>query len=120
MKEYLAGVCGIDPARILTEELAMTTAENATNVLAMLKELQTEYITVITSDYHQRRGQTLYAAAAARYDREQGYRVEVVGNFSYAAHNNGDSDYKIAIYQLSDIMGLSDEESGRLFDMLKK
>ena len=120
MKEYLSQVCGIDPARILTEELARNTTENATNVLAMLRELQIESLTVITSDYHQRRGQTLYAAAAARYNQEQGYEVEVVGNFSYAAHNNGDSDYKTAIYQLRDIMGLSDEESGRLYEMLKR
>lgn len=110
MKAYLAETCGIDPARILTEEEAMTTSENAINVTAILQAQQVETLTVVTSDYHQRRGQTLYAAMAARCRVEQGYDLEVVGDWSYPAAHGDSSDYQVTLYQLFDILDVPDEQ----------
>ena len=70
MKAYLSDVCGIDPERILTEEKSMDTAENAVNTMPILREQGIETITIVTSAYHQRRGQTLYNAVAALYRQE--------------------------------------------------
>ena len=110
MKEYLVDVCGLDPARIFTEELAMTTAENAVNVMAILQEQGVETLTVVTSHYHQRRGQILYAAMAARMQAEQGYTVEVVGDWSYLAPYDPGSDYVVAMYQLLEVLDLPDAQ----------
>ena len=110
MKEYLVDVHGLDPDRILTETAAMTTAENAINVMAMLREQQVDTLTVVTSHYHQRRGQILYAAMAARMQAEQGYTVEVVGDWSYLAPYDPGSDYVVAMYQLLEVLDLPDAQ----------
>lgn len=110
MKAYLTDAWGLESERILTEEEAMTTAENARNVMAMLEEAQVETLTVITSHYHQRRGQVLYAAMAARLRAEQGYGVEVLDGYSYLAPQDPGPDHMIAMYQLLEILNLPDEQ----------
>ncbi len=72
MKDYLVEQCGIEADRIFIDEAAMTTAENAINTFRILREQGIETITIVTSSYHQRSGQTLYNSMAARYQKEYG------------------------------------------------
>ena len=109
MKAYLSENCGIAPERILTDESAMTTMENAKNTFEILMANGVESMTVITSDYHQRRGSTLYGAMAARYERAFGYTVELIGNFCYPAEadeNRAQFERMVASWQLNEIVHL--------------
>ena len=107
MKAYLTEQCGIDPVRILTDERAMSTADNARNTFVILEEQGIESITIVTSDYHQRRGQTLYHALAERYRLEKGFAVEIAGNWCYGTADGATtSDYSIAMFQLLEILNL--------------
>ena len=54
MKDYLSNQCGISPERIFTDERAITTADNAVNTLAILKNQAVNSMTIVTSSYHQR------------------------------------------------------------------
>ena len=109
MRDYLVGTCGIDATRILADERAMTTAENALNTMEMLKGAGVQTITIVTSTYHQRWGQVVYDAVAAQYRKQQGYAVQFVGDYSYQiepenpAYRQGD---RIAAMQVAQIMGL--------------
>ena len=119
MTDELRGRCDAAAAdRILTEEEAMDTAQNASNVMAMLQAAQVQTLTVITSHYHQRRGQVLYAAMAARYGAEQGYEVEVLDGYSYLAPQDPGADYMIAMYQLLDILHLPDEQRDEYYHLM--
>ena len=82
MKEYLTAVCGISPDRILTEERALTTEENAVNTLALLAEQETDSFTLVTSSYHQLRAASLYLAAAEMLRRSTGRDIALAGKFS--------------------------------------
>ena len=107
MKAYLTRHCGIAPERIFTDERAMTTAENAINTFRILREQGIGTMTIVTSDYHQRWGQVLYNALAARYRRAFGYSVEIIGNFCYNASPSGSlsrSEHRIAVQQLGGIL----------------
>ena len=107
MKAYLADKCGIEPGRIFTDENAMTTAENARNTFGILQQQQIETITVITSSYHQKRGQTLYHALACRYSLEQDYSVNIIGNYCFYAEADklqAASDAWVAAFQLREIL----------------
>ena len=121
MKEYLSERRGIAAERIFTDEQAMTTAENAVNTFAILREQGIEAITIITSSYHQRRGQALYNAMAARYRLEYGYSVEIVGNFCYDTEPSGESflpDELITVMQMGAILELPDEQMGALMALM--
>ena len=50
----------------------MTTAENAVNTFAILKDHAIDTMTIDTSSYHLKRGQTLYNALAALYRQDHG------------------------------------------------
>ena len=100
---------GIAPESIFTDELAMTTAENAVNTFVILREQGIETMTVVTSSYHQRWGQVLYNAMAAVYEIRYGYPVSILGNFCYnigAEDEAYQHDDRIAIRQLSQILNL--------------
>lgn len=114
MKAYLSDVCGIDPERILTEEKSMDTAENAVNTMPILREQGIETITIVTSAYHQRRGQTLYNAVAALYRQEYGYSVEIVGNFCLDFETDTDEilDLAIGTMQLAFILNVPEDQVG--------
>ena len=112
MKAWLVEKCGIEPGRIFTDENAMTTAENARNAFAILQQQQIETITVVTSSYHQKRGQTLYHALACRYSLEQDYSVNIIANYCFYAEADGFSsagDALIAAFQLREILTMSIE-----------
>lgn len=112
MKDYLVNVCGIEAERIFTDERAMTTAENAVNTFAILREQDIRTMTIVTSSYHQRWGQVLYNALAAQYLQRYGYSAVIVGNYCYdiepetAAYRQGQ---RIAVRQLAQILGLPRE-----------
>lgn len=85
MKDYLVQKQGIDAERIFTETDAMITAENAVNSFRIMREQGIETYTVITSNYHQLWSQVLFNAMAAIWEKDTGYRVRMVGNYSYQA-----------------------------------
>ena len=112
MRDYLRNVCGIDEARIFTDERAMTTLENAVNTFAILREQGVQTLTVVTSAYHQRWGQVLYNAMAALQRLGSGYSAELVGNYSFPieAPEQFRQDDRFALRQLSSMLGLPREE----------
>ncbi len=110
MKDYLVQEHGIAPERIFTDELAMTTAENAVNTFVILREQGIETMTVVTSSYHQRWGQVLYNAMAARYRFELGYPVELIGNYCFDMASADLYHARTALSQLRTILNLPTEE----------
>ena len=121
MKAYLSEQYGIDPARIFTDESATTTAENALNTMAILEEQQIETMTIITSDYHQRRTQTLYNLTAARYAMEQGWSVEITGNYNTSIGTDEETtkgEFLLTIVQMCEILELPEEQSAKVYDAM--
>ena len=107
MKEYLVHHCGIAPERVFTDESAMTTAQNAINTFTILREQGIETMTIVTSTYHQRWGQVLYNALAARYRRVFGYNVEIISNFCFDVTPSNPMylmGHRIAVTQLGSIL----------------
>lgn len=71
MKDYLVNEKHLDPNRILLEEASTSTIANAINTMKMLYEdTDIRSISVITSDYHVRRG-TLLFYAQSLFDSEE-------------------------------------------------
>ena len=64
MKDYLVNVKGLDANRIITETKAKNTIQNAQYTMEKLIEQNIKTITVITSDYHIRRGSILFKGEA--------------------------------------------------------
>ena len=64
MKDYLVNVKGLDPNRIITETKARDTIQNAKYTMEKLIEQNIKTMTVITSDYHVRRGSILFKGVA--------------------------------------------------------
>lgn len=109
MKEYLNQVCGIDASRIFTDDLAMTTIDNAIHALAIVRSQNIHSITVITSDYHQKWGQVLCNAEAAMEYLQHGYSIQLIENYSYQTdplHPRSGSP-RTAISQLSSLLRLN-------------
>ena len=116
MKDYLTAH-GIEAERVFTDERAMTTAENAINTFAILREQEIETMTIVTSSYHQRWGQVLYNALAAQYRQAYGYSARIVGNYCYDTEPSNEiflQDAQIAVWQLGGILGLSEAEMALL------
>ena len=117
MKRYLTEVCGIEESRIFIDERAMTTAENALNTMAILRENGARTMTVVTSSYHQRWGQSLYHLVAEQYRREYGYGVEIIGNYCYDIEPSASIyafDDRIAVQQMAGILGIPRETARAL------
>ena len=112
MKDYLMEHCGIDAERIFIDENAMTTAENALNTLKILREKGIRTMTIVTSAYHQRRGQVLYHVMAERYKKQYGYSVEIVGNYNYDIESSSPTEVvsqRVAVRQIAELLELPDE-----------
>ena len=60
MRDYLVNVKGLKINRIITEDKAMDTIQNAKNTMKLLYDNNITTITVITSNYHIRRGNILF------------------------------------------------------------
>ena len=110
MKDYLTQTHGIAPERVFTDEQALTTAENAVNTFAILRRQGIGTITVVTSSYHQRWGQVLYNAMAARYRFELDYPVELIGNYCFDVPSSDLYYARTALSQLKTILNLTREE----------
>ena len=89
MKMYLARDCHIDADRILTDDQAQTTLENAVNVFKILKQEGVQKITLVTSDYHQMWAQVLFNAMAAIWKAHTGMEVSIVGNYNSIVQPGG-------------------------------
>ena len=113
MKAYMSEECGIDPERIFLDERAMTTDQNMLYSMKILQEQQVETVTVVTSDYHQLRGQMLLCAMSEMVRREQGYSVEIIGNWCWPTGTAGarqQGEFMSTLFQISSILGLPDDE----------
>lgn len=109
MKEYLVSACGVAPERVFLDEEALTTTENAINTFAILRAQGIETITIVTSTYHQRWGQVLYNAMAAKYRQAYGYSVEIIGNYCYDVAPSNVlylADAQFALTQVKSILAL--------------
>ena len=107
MKLYLTETCGIPEDSIFTDESAMTTLDNAMNTFEILKAEWIEEITLVTSSYHQRWANVLYAVLAEYIRETEGRQISIVGNFSCerdAPANLAGKEAGIAARQLSEMM----------------
>lgn len=123
MKEFLAGECGIAADRIFTDELALTTAENARNTFVILQSEGARSMTIVTSSYHQRWGQALYNAVGAQYAQDCGYCPAILGNYCFDIAPSValfEKDDLIAASQLAQIMGLPANQIAALTISLQK
>lgn len=114
MKRYLTDACGIPGDRVLTDELALTTVENALNTFAILKEQDIHTMTIVTSSYHQRWGQALYNAVGAQYQRDCGFSAEIIGNYCFDIAPSSAAflkDHLVAASQLGQILKLPPAQS---------
>jgi hypothetical protein len=82
MRGYLIRKCGIKSERIRAEVRSLSTVQNALFTLGILREEGIETITVVTSGYHMRWALEVFRTAAA-WSGEQGWPVEVIGNWCY-------------------------------------
>ena len=117
MKDYLVRTCGLDAARILTDDRALNTADNALNSFAIMQAQGVRTMTVVTSSYHQRRGQTLYNAVGAQYRKEHAYPVGIIGNYCVDIEPSRDlerMDGVMAALQLGVVLNLPEEETEAL------
>lgn len=81
MKDYLVGVKGLDENRIVVEDKAMDTIENAKKTVVKLIEYNIKTFTVITSDYHIRRGSILFKGEAMLASEKLGIKpMELIEN----------------------------------------
>lgn len=122
MKAYMSEECGIDPDRIFIDERAMTTDQNMLYSMKILQEQQVGSVTVVTSDYHQLRGQTLLSAIAAVVRREQGYSVEIVGNWCWPTGTAGarqQGEFMSTLFQISTILELPADEMVPVWDVVR-
>lgn len=122
MKSYMSEECGINPERIFMDERAMTTDQNMLYSMKILQEQQVETVTVVTSDYHQLRGQTLLCAMSEMVRREQGYSVEIVGNWCWptgAAGARQQGEFMSTLFQISTILELPADEMVPVWDVMR-
>lgn len=110
MKAYLTEKWGVDPSRVLIDERAMNTVENAENSFAMMREAGVETYTIVTSTYHQRWGQAVYNCMAAFYNQAYGYDPQLVGNYSFEIEpiERYSKPQNFAIRQLCTMLDLPD------------
>lgn len=109
MRDYLVNPCGIARERIFIDEQAMTTADNAVNSYAIMRERGVTSMTIVTSSYHQRWGQALYNAVGALYRQQYDYAPEIIGNYCYDIEPSNPAfrdSARIAIQQISGILGV--------------
>lgn len=106
MRDYLVNECGIDSSRIYMDERAMTTVQNAENTFAMLQENGIESITIVTSNYHTRRGTLLYYAESQLFEYGKGYKCHIIGNLGYYIEGKDLEPASHAARSLKQILGL--------------
>lgn len=104
---------GVDPDRIITEEKALSTSQNAKNVYRLLTEQypQVRNVAVVTSDYHMKRSCLVMSAMSAY---AQGYQngepLKLVANAAYVTGEEPESVYTQA-QALAEVAGISLDSS---------
>ena len=66
-------------------------------------------MTIVTSTYHQKRGQAIYNAVGAIYRQAYGFAVEIVGNYCFEITPAGGmprGEERIAVRQLAQVLNL--------------
>ena len=111
MKAYLTEKCEIEASRIYTDEEALTTVKNVHKTFEILEAQDVHTITIVTSQYHQKRSQALYGVMARIYRQERGYIVQSVGNFCYEKTeiSNSTSDDRLAMQGMVELLHLPEE-----------
>ena len=111
MKQYLTEHCGIAASRIYIDEAAMTTVENVRKTFEILEKQGVHTITIVTSQYHQKRSQGLYGVMTRVYRRKRNYEIRSVGNFCFEKTDDSNSapDYKLAIQGMVELLNLPKE-----------
>ena len=85
MKDYLVNVKGLDGNRIITEIKSKETIQNVKYTMEKLIEKNIKTITVITSDYHLRRGSILFKGEALIKAESLGITpIQILGNAVYS------------------------------------
>lgn len=108
MSLYLQNACGIDRSRIVTEEKAKSTVENAVNTFRILEDRGIRTFTVVTSGYHSRWAQVLFNAMAS-FSRRNGKPAEMLGSWCCTVTPGGGYDFlnaSLAVYQLRTLLAL--------------
>lgn len=111
MKAYLTEKCGIDASRIVIDEKARSTLQNAENTFKIMQALGVQTYTLVTSAYHQRWGQVIYNTMCAFYRQSYGYGAELVENYSCNITESEDysDDPRWGLYKLTVVLDLPDD-----------
>jgi|GEM_PF-676710 len=108
MADYLESVKGLDASRILMENQAKNTAENATNTTKLLHDNGISSITIISSQYHLRRGCLLFYAGTAKTTLDNGWSpITLVDNFGWYRSDKTTEGIEMEGMSLSQVMGVS-------------
>jgi hypothetical protein len=92
MYDYLINIKGLDSKRIVKETSAMDTVENAKNTYKKLIEGNIKSITVITSEYHVRRGTLLFYGESLIYNEKNLTKpITIIKNAGYHTGNSPES-----------------------------
>ena len=111
MKQYLTEHCGIDASRIHTDETARNTVENVRKTFEILERQKVHTITIVTSQYHQKRSQTLYGVMERFCRLKWNDDIRSVGNFCFEKPDAPDStaDYKLAMQGMVELLHIPKE-----------
>ena len=111
MKAYLTERCGIDASRIYTDGEALTTVENVRKTFDILLAQDVHTMTIVTSQYHQKRAQALYGVMAQLYRLQRASDIRSVGNFCSAASEASTKtpDDRLAIQGMVELLHLPEE-----------
>lgn len=111
MKQYLIENRGIEASRIYIDEEAMNTVDNVEKTFEILEKQNVHTITVVTSQYHQKRSQGLYGVMARVYHQKRDYDIRSVGNYCYEKTDaSGNApDYKLAIQGMVELLHIPKE-----------
>ena len=118
MKDYLVNVKGLDGYRIITETKAKDTIQNAQYTILKLIEKNIKTITVITSDYHIRRGNILFKGVALLKAESLGTNpIQVIENAVYQTGKSTEGKW-IEGYALASVLDV--KISSELMGMIIK
>ena len=85
---------GLDTKRIIIEVSAMTTVQNARNTVKLLYQNHIKSITIITSDYHIRRGNILFKGEIMlKADTYSSAPISIIQNAVYKTGRSTEGKY---------------------------
>jgi len=106
MQEYLVNVKRMDKSKIVLEDKAMTTIQNAKNTVKKLINNNITTITIVTSDYHIRRGSILFKGETMLEAEQLGIQpIKILENAAYKTGRKTEGKL-VEGYNLGTIMGV--------------